>query len=122
MPTEYKDITKMKHEEYYRDTDLPFCCRCERYMESYVGRIRINMSTEDSDKFVMRCGVAYKCPECGATIIYKWVGKTWEWSREEFLNFINNSGKWCICMEHHHHHNKKRAEQTRKDYAPRWSG
>lgn len=86
----------------YRDVDVPFCVLCSRFMVINIGLIQVALNYESDPVYTLRAGKAYKCPQCGHIVIYKWE----EGSFKIRKNILERYKHWIIFLESHTHRNK----------------
>jgi len=90
--------------DLYKDVDVPFCCKCSRFMVIYVGMIIVLLNHESDHRYIERVGHAYKCPQCANIVIYKWT----RMNTDVKPKWLENFKYWYIFLEDHKHYNKKR--------------
>ncbi len=91
----------------YKDIDVPFCCECSRFMVKYIGEVEVALNHYNDEKFEVRTGKAYKCPECGRRIIYEWTRYENKIPAKKF----KTGGNWKIFLEDHKHWCRGRAKK-----------
>lgn len=92
----------------YKEVDVPFCVLCSRFMVIYIGEIKVMLNHESDLYYLIRTGKAYKCPQCGHIVIYKWDFKPYKIINPDS---DRNYNYWYIFLEDHTHYNKYHAKK-----------
>ena len=93
--------------EKYKDVDVPFCCACSRFMVIYIGKVKVYLNHETDPVYIERDGDAFKCPQCGHIVIFKWTN-TYTDIEPETTKLYKY---WYMFLEDHTHYNKKRGKK-----------
>lgn len=89
----------------YKDIDVPFCLHCTRFMVKNKGLVQVALNHFADESLTVRYGQAFKCPECGRSVISRWVGVAENVSKKDFLE----QRKWVVFLEDHKTCNRGRA-------------
>ena len=95
-------------DERYIDVDVPFCVLCSRFMMIKIGLIKVHCNYESDEEYGTREGLAFKCPQCGNIVIYKWTGVDLYNDPE----IAKKDPYWYIFLEDHTHYNKRRGDKS----------
>jgi len=68
------------------------------------GIIQVALNHESDTVYMVRFGRAYGCPQCGRSVIYKWLKFEWAVPAE----VLKQSKNWYIFLEDHTHYNRGR--------------
>ena len=88
--------------------DVPFCCRCSRFMVIEVGKALVVLDhIETAGMVIVREGEVFKCPKCACMTIYKWTSR-FKVDNKKLKEKYKN---WIIYLESHEHLNWRRGKK-----------